>query len=139
MGYDATMRTVILFACLTALAACAAPHDVCVQQATRDLNIVRDLISDTEATLARGYAIQSQTRAVLYTDFCIGAGRHSGRHGGRFQFCNRVEPVTTREPVAVDLDAERRKLRSLKRKEAELTREAELAVRQCALAHPPQS
>jgi hypothetical protein len=129
------MRPVLFLAMLPVLAACAEPRDACVSQATRDLNIVRDLISDSEATLQRGYAIQSQTRAVLYTDFCIG----SGRKGGQFHFCNRVEPVTTREPVAVDLDAERRKLRSLKRKEAELAREAQLAVRRCELAHPPKA
>lgn len=133
------MRSFIFLASLTALAACAEPRDICVQEATRDLTIVRGLISDTEATLERGYAIQSQTRAILYTDFCIGAGRRGGHLGGRFHFCNRVEPVTTREPVAVDLDAERRKLRSLKRKEAELLQEAQVAVRQCALAHPPKS
>jgi hypothetical protein len=117
---------------LLALAACDSPRDACEREATKDLSIVRDLIADTEATIERGYAIQTQTRAVLYTDFCIG----TGSDGGRFRFCNRIEPVETKEPVAVDLTAERRKLSSLKRKERELAREAEFALRRCALSYP---
>lgn len=117
---------------LFVLAACDSPRDVCEKEATQDLTILRDLIADTEATIDRGYAIQTKTRAVLYTDFCLGVGGHTGR----FRFCNRIEPVETQEPVAVDLAVERRKLVSLKRKEREVARETEFALRRCALSYP---
>lgn len=117
---------------LLVLSACVSARDACEKDATQDLMILRDLIADTEATIDRGYAIQTKTRAVLYTDFCLGAGGHTGQ----FRFCNRIEPVETKEPVAVDLAAERRKLMSLKRKERDAARETEFALRRCALSYP---
>lgn len=126
------MTRVLAFLSLTLLAACADPRQACINGATKDLSIVQDLISDTEATIERGYAIQTETRTVLYTDFCIGTGISNGH----FSFCNRVQPVTSRTPVAVDLGAERRKLRSLKRKEAELKAKSANAIQRCELAHP---
>lgn len=111
------------------LAACATPYETCLQQASRDLRIVRALIDDTEATLERGYAIQTETRTVLYTDFCLGTGRNHGR----FRFCTRAQPIQSRVPVAVDLDAERNKLRSLRTKESQLVRDTAVAQQLCAL------
>ena len=114
------------------LAACADPLQSCLDQADRDLRVVQDLIDDSEATLDRGYAIQTETRFVLYTDFCFGRGN---RHGN-FTFCKRTQPVTSRTPVAVDLEEERRKLRALKRKEVELQARTRSAVASCQSAYP---
>ncbi|WP_051153806.1 hypothetical protein [Litoreibacter arenae] len=126
----------ILIAPLLLLAACASPRDACLQDATKDLRIVQALIADTQATIDRGYAIQTETRTVIYTNFCVGTGLGSD---GRFSFCNYPQPVTTKKPVAVDLDAERRKLRSLKAKETELRRESLLAQQRCELKFPAKS
>ena len=117
---------------LLCFTACTDPHKTCVDEASKDLRIVQDLIADTEATLRRGYALQTETRNVLYTDFCIGTGISNGT----FQFCNCSQPVTSTKPVAVDLNEERRKLRSLKRKEAELETRTARDLRRCALTHP---
>ena len=127
----------LLIAPVMLLAACTNPLEDCKQDAVKDLRIVQALIADTQATIDRGYAIQTETRAVIYTSFCLGTGR--GRHGhghGQFTFCNHSQPVTTKTPVAVDLEAEQRKLASLKRKEAELERESRLNKQRCELAHP---
>lgn len=114
------------------LAACADPRQACLNDAVKDLRIVQALIADTQATIQRGYAIQTETRTVIYSNFCVGTGFDHGR----FTFCNYPQPVTTRTPVAVDLDAERRKLRSLRSKERELKRESLLAQQRCEQQFP---
>lgn len=118
------------------LAACASPRETCEQEAVQDLRIVQALIEDTQATLDRGYAIQTETRTVIYTNFCIGTGIGGD---GRFSFCNYPQPVTTKKPVAVDLGQEKRKLRSLKAKETELKREALLKQQRCELRFPAET
>ncbi|KAG1649661.1 D-alanyl-D-alanine carboxypeptidase DacF [Nymphon striatum] len=122
----------LLIAPLLVLSACASPLETCKQEAVKDLRIVQALIADTQATIDRGYAIQTETRTVIYTNFCIGTGIG---HDGRFSFCNYPQPVTTKTPVAVDLAQEKRKLRSLKQKEAELKRESLLRQQRCELEH----
>lgn len=132
MAYAHNMKRTALILSLFVLAGCANPRQDCIDDATKDLRIVQGLIADTEATLERGYAIQTETRTVLYTDFCIGTGIRNGH----FSFCNRAQPVTSRTPVAVDLSVERKKLLSLKRKEAELKARSANNVQRCELAHP---
>ncbi|WP_134016038.1 hypothetical protein [Litoreibacter halocynthiae] len=126
----------ILIVPLLLLSACASPRETCMQNAVKDLRIVQALIADTQATIDRGYAIQTETRTVIYTNFCVGTGIGSD---GRFSFCNYPQPVTTKKPVAVDLDQERRKLRSLKAKETELKRESLLQQQRCELEFPEAS
>lgn len=117
------------------LAACADPRASCLNDATKDLRIVQALIADTEATIARGYAIQTETRTVIYTNFCVGTGNKSGG----FTFCNYPYPVTTKTPVAVDLNAEKAKLRSLRDKEVELRSDSLLAQQRCELEFPAEA
>jgi hypothetical protein len=126
----------VLIAPLLLLAACASPRDTCMQDAVSDLRIVQALIADTQATIDRGYAIQTETRTVIYTNFCIGTGIGGD---GRFSFCNYPQPVTTQKPVAVDLNQEKRKLRSLKQKEVELKRDSLLKQQRCELEFPEAS
>lgn len=125
------MKHMFSLAALILLAACASPRETCLTNATRDLNVVQSLIADMEATIARGYAIRTEERLIAYTDFCFGAGGDVG-----FSFCRRLDPVTTRKPVAVNLDEERAKLRSLKRKEVDLRRASLTAVAQCDAQYP---
>ena len=126
------MNRFLALSLFAALAACSSPRQECIAAASEDLKVVQSLIADTEETLARGYAIQTETRSVLYTDFCLGTGIGNGG----FQFCNRTQPVTSETPVAVDLNEERRKLQSLKRKEAELQVRTARDLRRCDLTHP---
>ncbi|MEP5762069.1 MAG: hypothetical protein ABJ327_22715 [Litoreibacter sp.] len=125
------MKSIFVFPIIVALAACASPQQRCVDGASKDLNIVQALISDTEATIARGYAIQTTERQLIYTDFCIGHGRRSVG----VTWCNRSQPVIEKTPIAVDLDAERRKLNDLRVKEAELRSSTASEVQRCELAH----
>lgn len=123
----------LLITPLVFLAACANPLEACKQDALKDLRVVQALIADTQATLDRGYAIQTETRTVIYTNFCVGTGVGSN---GQFSFCNYPQPYTTKRPVAVDLDQEKRKLRSLKAKEIELKRNSLLNQQRCELEYP---
>lgn len=113
------------------LAACASPQEQCIQTATKDLNVLRTLIAESEATIERGYALQTEQRLIAYTNFCVG---HYGDVG--VTFCREVQPVTRTKPVAVDLDEERRKLKSLKRKERELVQKSDTMIAQCKAQFP---
>lgn len=130
------MRLVLPFlASILALTACSTPREACLRQATAELDTVRALIVQSEATLARGYAIQTEQRAVVYTDFCIGRGSRRAD----FRFCNRVAPVTSKRAVAIDPQAEERKLASLKSRESVLIKRSANQLRQCDLTHPAQA
>jgi hypothetical protein len=111
---------------LIPLAACAVPQQNCKAQATRALATVQTLIAQTQTTIARGYAIERRSSTILYTEVCPdGDGTIAN------SFCDRLQPVTTQVPMAVDLNAERAKLRDLKRKEAALAPKAATALRRC--------
>ncbi|MEM6594887.1 MAG: hypothetical protein AAF672_08850 [Pseudomonadota bacterium] len=112
---------------ICALGACATSEKLCIQDATKDLKIVQSLIATTEANLLRGYAVETEERRVVFTDFCLG----SRRSNVGVSFCNRSEPVTKRTPVAIDVAAERRKLRELKRREAKLLEGIPAALDAC--------
>jgi len=122
----------LAFLTVLVLAGCLDPQQACLDRADRDLRVVRNLIDETEATLARGYAIESETRIVNYRYFCHG---HGPQNVGSV-FCDRSRVVTSRKAVAVDLDAERRKLRALKRKEQELQVRSQDAIASCAKTEP---
>lgn len=115
---------------LVTLAACASPQETCKTKATQDLRIVQSLIVEAEETLARGYRYETKTRLIPSLEICFGGERRYTN----VSFCHRNVPVTNRKPVAVDLEEERRKLRSLKAKEAELQRQAARDLPQCETA-----
>ena len=119
MSYPAAMKkTGFLF--LIGLAACSTPKEDCLNEALRDLTIVQSLIAESEETIRRGYSLKSETHAVQSLNFCLGTRSH--RTG--FGFCNHVTPITKKTPVAVNLDEEQAKLRSLKKKEQQLRKES---------------
>lgn len=117
------MKPVILLIPLAA-AACASPRDACIAEATRDLRVVSDLISESEATLKRGYALEERTSVDQIFRPCRA---DDGKPGGCWV---PVETVKQR-PVAVDLAAERGKLASLKAKKADLERRARKEIAAC--------
>lgn len=117
------MRPMIFFTLILILAGCESPRQQCLNAATRDLANVRELIKETEATIARGYALEKETFPTLTYGFCTGKQNVAGC------FQNRLQSRAI--PVAVDLTAERAKLAELKRKERELTRRAGTTIAAC--------
>ena len=123
------------FALLPALAltlGCTDPRQACLSEATRDLGTIRALIADTEATVRRGYAIETEERTRIFTTFCL--GNRTSNVG--LSVCNSSQPVISRRPVAVDIGEERRKLASLQVRERELRASTASEIQRCELAYP---
>ena len=115
-----------LLLCIS-LAACATPEERCVIDATRELRTVEGLIAETQANLQRGYAIDRTAERRPRLTFCSGSYRsHTG-----VSFCTTEDIVYRDEPVAIDPDAERRKLGLLRGRKAELEQRAARDVAAC--------
>lgn len=121
------MRPLLALALPLFLAACATPQQRCEIQATRDLRVVDALIAETQATLQRGYALREEQRTRFGTTICYGGGDDFG-----YGFCWGNDTYTRLRPVAVNLDEERAKLRTLLGKREELEVQARAQIEACA-------
>jgi len=126
------MRRVLLLLPL-ALAACATPREACINDATRELRVLSNLVAETRGNLARGYAIGERQDIVTIPDTCE-AYSESGEIT-RFP-CDRTETRTREFPVAIDLNAERAKLDSLLERQAGMNRQSQSIIQQCIAIHP---
>jgi hypothetical protein len=118
---------------LAVLTACGTPQERCIARETRDIRVLDRLIAETQATVARGYAVQTESFVVTHTYPCrvtVPGGET------RTTLCDRDEVVERTRPVAVNLDDERAKLRTMETRRAELARAAAVAVAACRAAHP---
>lgn len=108
---------------LAALGACAGPSARCGGPETRELRTIDRLIAETRASLDRGYTlVREDTGANV--NFCLGG--HRSNVG--LSFC--TDPGTRTRPVALDTEAETRKLEAL------LARREALAARIAACSQP---
>lgn len=127
------MRPALIIMPLLALTACATPREECIGDATRDTRVLSSLINETRANLARGYALEERQDVRTLTRNCRG----KNDDGSTFFFpCNETETFTTTQPVAIDLEAEQAKLRSLERRFATTQASSNQAVAQCIAIHP---
>lgn len=118
------------------LAACGTPQEQCISRNTRDLRVVERLITEAEGNLKRGYAIERYEIRVPVTETCT---RLVPTKDGPKQIvttCRGWDTDTVARPKAIDLDAEAVKLKQLRAKQAELTRQAQSVVRQCQALYP---
>lgn len=122
-------------AALLLLTACGTPQQQCINGVTRDQRVIERLIQETEGNLARGYALRTVT--VYETEWvdCSFESGDNPRHRV-YRRCVDRFPITTREPVAINLDAEAAKLDSLQRKRASLAREAGPGILACRAQYP---
>ncbi|MCV2863464.1 hypothetical protein [Defluviimonas sp. WL0075] len=96
------------------LGACAAPAKPgCDRAVARELATLATLIDETEANLDNGYRVE---RAPARSGFnlCLGSARS---HVG-ISFC--TEPASRTQTVAIDPEAEARKLAALRERRAAL-------------------
>ena len=115
------------------LAACATPREQCLEAASRDARVLSALIAQSEATLARGYALEREQR--LYNT--LRACNDEDRAGDGFNnFCRGVRASTVTVPVAVDLDAEREKLDQLRERLAAITPATQANLDTCRARYP---
>lgn len=127
------MRPALIILPLLALAACATPREQCIGDATRDTRVLSSLINETRANLSRGYALDERQDVRTLTRSCRGRNED----GSTFRYpCNETETFTTTVPVAIDLNAEQAKLRSLEQRFVQTQAGSNQAVAQCIAVHP---
>jgi hypothetical protein len=116
-----------LILCALTLAACATPQERCVLNATKELRTVDGLIAESEANLARGYAIEREYERRPRLTFCAGGIRSNVG----LSFCRDTDLYVRDRPVALDPEAERRKLALLRERKARLEVASSRAVAAC--------
>lgn len=118
---------------LLGLAACATPRESCIAGVSRDLAIVNQLITQTELTVARGYGMDQRQEVRTIPRMCSDV-RPDG--SVEYDICDTTYVRNVDVPVAVDLDAERAKLRQLRQQRERLEGPTEAAIRQCLATYP---
>lgn len=127
------MRAAFIILPFAVLAACADPRDICINEATRDTRVLNALISQTEGTLDRGYALVEKQDVRTVHNRCQG----ENSDGITITYlCDDITTVTTLVPSAVNLDDERDKLRTLKERLVQSQAASNQAVAQCIAQHP---
>lgn len=122
------MRVVALTLSILTLTACSQ-RDICESRATKDLRVVNNLVAEVQVNLARGYAIEEIERPVERRYTCDVEQKDGSVLR---QICTDIDIETEERPVAIDLNVEAAKLRSLKVRQAELRQRTEVALAQCA-------
>lgn len=126
----------LTFLALATLAACGTPQEQCISRNTRDLRTVDRLIAESEGNLARGYAYETITVYEDYWTYCPMPAPVEGQPAPAPRMCLDERPVSEQRPKAIDLNAEARKLDSLKQKRKQLARQAEAVIAQCKAQYP---
>ena len=127
------MRHYLILVPALALAACATPQDQCLSQVTRDARINAQLIAQTEANIERGFALRREERVRERPGLCRGETESGEEVVTR---CEKVQVTRVNVPVAIDLNAERAKLRSLKQQQATIAARTKAGVDQCRALYP---
>lgn len=133
------MKRFFVLPLILTLGACATQQERCISTVTRDLRTVDRLITESEGTLRRGYAIEEYqtTRPTWRQCGWYPQRLRDGRVvAGAPRMCWDDEVITRTRPRAVDLDVEQRKLTSLREKRVQLASAAGPAVQRCEAAFP---
>lgn len=124
------MKPRLLILLLLPLAACATPEQQCQNDATRDLRVLDDLILETRTNVSRGYAIEEEIVPRVGITTCFGNGFYGSGYGG-VSFCSGTSTSVRRTPVAIDVEAERRKLEGLEQSRNAAATRAQSALAAC--------
>lgn len=123
------MRGVMSVLGLVVLAGCATPYERCVAPATGQLRTVDALIAETQANIARGFALE-RVRDIRYDLVpCHDID-------GLVRFCREPVAIERARPVAIDRTVEAGKLASLRARRAELAMELSVLRADCRARHP---
>ena len=117
------------------LAACGTPQEQCIAANTRNLQVVDRLIRETQGNLTRGYGYETVTAYQPQWIDCTPRPTEANPEPAR-QMCFEQVPVSIRQEVALDLNAESAKLQSLQDKRKTLAKAAEGVVAQCQAKYP---
>lgn len=118
-----------------ALAGCEppSPRAQCLDRVQGELPTLRALADETRANIERGYGISRRSVPVEVERVC-----ETRLPDGRIveQTCFGVDSREIREPMAIDLAAERAKLRSLETRLAREESRVDAARRSCIATYP---
>ncbi len=123
----------LLTFCALLVGACATPREHCIRTATQEQRVIDNLIAETEASIARGYAIETRIGVRRTLDFCHVA---DSPYGAPARMCMRNEPVERAVPVAIDRAEQQRKLETLRTRQAELKDRTAQALQRCDALYP---
>ena len=129
------MRRLLLPA-LVILAACGTPQEQCINRNTRDLRVMEKLIAETQANIARGYAIEEYTVTVPVWQLCSPPAPAPGQPAPPPFYCFEDAVETRTRPKAIDLRAESAKLESMLERRDQMARAAEPVIAQCKAQYP---
>lgn len=134
------IRKIALLLPLTLLAACGTPQENCIRGNTREFRVLSNLLAETEANLARGYAWKERQVTRTELGFCRRPVRQ--RDGDIVYIessCWRDVVDTERYRVPIDPAAERRTRDYLTDKLKTETARAEQVVKACKVAYPEEA
>ncbi|WP_208352152.1 hypothetical protein [Pseudaestuariivita rosea] len=124
------MRFAFVIICISSvLAGCATPYERCTSEATKDLRVVQDLITETEQNIERGYAFEQEVVPSTRFEWCVS-------RNDRFHLCRDTRFSTRDKPVAIDLEAEREKLQGLREKRVDLAARSQDDISACQQQFP---
>lgn len=118
-----------------ALAACGTPQEQCIAAGTKDLRTVEGLVRLAQGNIARGYAYVDVVKTVPQFVDCTPDATEANPEP-EVQMCLVNTATTYRQPVAIDLAAEQRKLGQLLAKRDDLARQAQSVVTACQQQYP---
>lgn len=127
------MKPILTAVLALSVAACASERDICISKAQSDLQMMEQLAAQTRANVARGFAIGERKIPITVEERCE-VRQPDG--STIVQVCPVVTTETETFPVAIDLDAEAAKLRSLERRVERLRASTSRAVAQCKATYP---
>ena len=132
-------RTLAILLPLALLAGCGTEQERCIRGNTREYRVLSELLAETEANLARGYAWEEREVSRTELDYCSDVVRDKDGNARIIQrSCWRNVIDTERYRVPIDPAAERRSRDYLAEKLKAETVRAEAAVRQCKAAYPEE-
>lgn len=127
------MRPILILLPMAILAACATPREQCINDANQSTRVLGQLVAQTEANLARGYALDTVQDVRTIRTTCQGRTEE----GVTFTFpCEETQTFQRSVPVAIDLNAEQAKLASLQDRLARQQAAANAAISQCIATYP---
>lgn len=110
------------------IVACTSPRDQCIIDTTRTYTVLTSAIYKTELNISRGYAIHKQSVPYTYSGSC---------YNGYYNYsCPKTSYRTQETPVAVNVDEERRRLKSLYKRLPGVKALAEKGIAQCKVTFP---
>lgn len=118
------------------LAACGSPQEQCIARATKELRTITALAEETAANLARGYAYETYEITTPVWVICEWMQPEAEGEHPRPRYCFEDETETFTRRIAIDPEAEQRKLAGLRKKDAELRRKVAAEVEACRATYP---